>query len=207
MVTPGLLPEADDAPPPRWPLNVIIVALLGVVVWLLLDRPAPKLIQLPAPPPDPARIRALEEEVDALKKPKARAVERVTQGLQDFRSGRYAQAEACFLGAFPDGCLYLVLTGLARDDVRSAAFFLGRAMEFDPQWLRRVKPRDLFGIAEDYERLLKALEERAVEDVEARLLLAYLQFHEKGAESARALLGEAGDSAAARAFREAVDRP
>jgi tetratricopeptide (TPR) repeat protein len=249
MVTPGLLPEADDRRPSpyRWTVPFIVATLIAVIVYLIREReqtiskvfrqdeayaaqarkreadvgrirelearitelqktPPPAAVE--APPPAPAKapdVRILPPEL---------ASERLTQGLHEFRSGRYAQAEACFLRAVPEGFLYLVLTCLERGDVREAMLFLGRAMASDPQWLRRVRPRDLFGSPAEYEKMLKAIEERCREnplDLEAKTLLAYLHFHEKGPEHAKALLTEVSTAQpghpAAQAFLEAVDRP
>jgi hypothetical protein len=161
----------------------------------------------PAPPAAPPRapdLRVLPAEL---------ARERLTQGLQDFRSARYAQAESAFLRAVPDSWIYLVLSALARADLREAALFLARAMEADADWLRRVRPRDLFGTPEEYARVLKAVQDRVAEDPldpDAKLLLAYLHFHEKGAEHAKALVVEVGtakpDHAGAKSFREALER-
>jgi tetratricopeptide (TPR) repeat protein len=239
MVTPGLLPEADDRRFPPFQLLpwLIIIALLGFIVWRG-KSPEPKPADPPAPPPAPkedvGRLKELEAEIARLrtsippappapapaKAPDIRvlppdlAAERLTQGLHEFRSGRYAQAEACFLRAVPEGFLYLVLSCLARGDVREAMIFLDRAMKADPQWLRRVRPRDLFGSAEEFERTLRSLEERLKEnplDVEAKTLLAYLHYHEKGAEYAKALLTEVAtaqpDHPASKAFLEAIDKP
>jgi tetratricopeptide (TPR) repeat protein len=244
MVTPGLLPEADDRP--RAPLlrflpSLLILVLLGFIYWQS-RRHAAQLESLarlesvppPAPKVDVERIRELEAQIERLRTstplpapvpapvrapdlrvlPPDLAAERLTQGLQEFRSGRYAQAEACFLRAIPEGFLYLVLSCVARGDVREAALFLARAMRADPQWLRRIRPRDLFGSAEEFARALGGLEDRVREnplDAEAKTLLAYLHFHEKGPEYAKALLTEVAtaqpDDPSAKAFLEAIDQP
>jgi tetratricopeptide (TPR) repeat protein len=126
--------------------------------------------------------------------PREQAQERITQGLHEFRSGRYLQAELAFLRAVPEAYGYIVLTCFVRGDVREAVVFLGRALAADPEWLRRVKPRDLFGDPADYEKALRALEERVAADPldpEAKTLLAYFHYHEKGPEYAKALAVEA----------------
>lgn len=67
---------------------------------------------------------------------------------------------------------------------------LGEALRLDPPGTWRLKPRGLFS-PEAFERLLAELERRVRDDpmdTEARTLLAYLYFHEKGTEAARALL-------------------
>lgn len=243
MVTPGLLPEADDHRPSplRGPLILVVVILSVVVFWLVWDRQRTlakieagmavrnRTVAPAAPKEDVGRIRELEAELAALKAalppavvkapevrllPPELAAERLTQGLHEFRSGRYVQAEACFLRAIPEGFLYLAISCMARGDVREAALFLARAMKADPQWLRRIRPRDLFGSAEEFERALRGVEDRVREnplDAEAKTLLAYLHFHEKGPEYAKALLTEVAtaqpDDPSAKAFLEAVDKP
>jgi hypothetical protein len=126
-------------------------------------------------------------------RPRDPGPERLQLGLHDFRSARYAQAELQFFRAVPDSYLYLALSGLARADWREALGFLSRAMNADPQWLSKVHPRDLFGSEEEYQRVLKATEGRSGEnplDGEAKVLLAYLRYHDQGAAYAKALLLE-----------------
>jgi tetratricopeptide (TPR) repeat protein len=147
---------------------------------------------VPQEPPYHAPAAAKPPEARVI--PREQAQERIAQGLHEFRSGRYLQAELAFLRAVPEACGYVVLTCFIRGEVREAVQFLGRALAADPEWLRRVKPRDLFGAPEDYEKALRALEERVAADpldAEAKTLLAYFQFHEKGPEYAKALLVEA----------------
>ena len=170
----------------------------------LQDELAAKAVPAPAAPAKAPELRVLPADL---------AAERLTQGLQDFRSARYAQAESAFLRAVPDSWIYLVLSALARADLREAALFLARAMQSDPDWLRRIRPRDLFGTAEEYARVLGAVEARVAEDPldpEAKLLMAYLHYHEKGAAHAKALVVEVGtakpDHAGAKTFREALER-
>lgn len=160
----------------------------------------------PEPPPEPARaIRLL---------PKTESAERLTQGLHELRSGRPVEAELCLLRALPEGFLPLVMTALLRGDVREAVVFLAHAIASDPDWLRRFRPRDLFGTPGEYEKARRAVEDRVQEDAldpDAKVLLAYFLYHEKGPAYAKALLVEAtalrpGHPETAR-FLEAVDRP
>ena len=149
--------------------------------------------QEPSPRPGTSSARAPEVRVV----PREQVQERITQGLHEFRSGRYLQAELAFLRAVPEAFGYIVITCFLRGEVREAVNVLGRALASDPEWLRRVKPRDLFGAPEDYEKALRALEERVAADpldAEAKTLLAYFQFHEKGPEYAKALLVEASNA-------------
>src|SRR6185295_10466037 len=98
-----------------------------------------------------------------------------------------------FFRAVPDSFLYLALSGLARGDWREALGFLSRAMTADPQWLRRANPRDLFGTEAEYRRVLQGVEARVLEaplDTDAKVLLAYLRYHDQGAPYAKALLIE-----------------
>jgi len=142
----------------------------------------------PVPPPRPPEIRVLPPASPDL------AQERIAQGLHEFRSGRYLQAELAFFRAIPEAYGYLVLTCFVRGEVRDAVGFLGRALARDPAWLRRVAPRDLFGDPGEYEAALRALEERVAQDPldpEAKTLLAYFRLHGKGPEHAKALLVEA----------------
>jgi hypothetical protein len=119
--------------------------------------------------------------------------ERIAQGLHEFRSARYAQAELQFFRAVPDSFLYLALAGMARGDWREAMGFLSRAMVADPKWLQRVNPRDLFGTEAEFRRVLQGVEARVAEDPldsESKVLLAYLRYHDQGAAYAKALLIE-----------------
>lgn len=240
MATPGLLPEAEERrlSPLSWLPWLICLVLFFVVMWqsrrepLVIERTLPA----PTPPADP-RVRELEAKIEELRKstppaplpatavaparapdvrilPPEQGAERLTQGLHEFRSGRYERAEALFFRAIPEGYLYLALCGWTRGELRDAALFLARAMAADPAWLRRVRPADLFGSREEYEKALKALEERVREnplDPDAKLMLAYLHYHEKGPEYAKALLTELAtaqpDAPAPKAFLQAVDQP
>ena len=135
----------------------------------------------------------------------------LARGLQEFRAGRYDQAERQFFRSIPDSLLYLSLSSLAQRNWREAFSFLARAMSADPNWLRKVNPRDLFGKDADYDGLLQDLDDQIAKnpiDADLKTLAAYLRFHEKGAPYAKALLIEATnanpDHAAARTFLEAL---
>jgi hypothetical protein len=135
----------------------------------------------------------------------------LAQGLQEFRAGRYDQAERQFFRAFPDSLVYLALTSLAQASYKDAIGFLGAAMTQDPNWLRRVQPEDLFGSRAAYLSVVSALVEK-LELVpvhpDLKTLLAYLRYHDKGAPYAKALLLEATNAdpghEAAKAFLEAL---
>jgi len=157
----------------------------------------------PVPPtiaPRAPKVRVLPEDPEFL-----------ARGLQEFRQARYDQAERQFFRAIPESFLYLALTGLAQRNWHEAFAFLTRAMSSDPQWLRKVNPRDLFGKDADYEALLLSVDEqisRNPVDPDLKTLAAYLRYHEKGAPYAKALLIEATtlnpDHEAAKAFLEAL---
>jgi hypothetical protein len=118
----------------------------------------------------------------------------LAQGLQEFRAGRYDQAERRFFRAFPDSLVYLALTSLAEANYREAIGFLSAAMTQDPNWLRKVQPADLFGSPAAYRAMVSALEEQLEKsplDPDLKTLLAYLRYHDKGAPYAKALLIEA----------------
>jgi tetratricopeptide (TPR) repeat protein len=158
------------------------------------------------PPPDAPRapdLRVLPS--------RGQDSQHVAQGLHEFRAGRYDQAERQFFRAFPDSLLYLALSSLAQANYREALGFLSRAMAVDPDWLRKVRPADLFGSDAAYRRMLRALQDQSAEDPvnpDLKTLLAYLQYHEKGAPYAKALLIEATnarpDHEAAKTFLEAL---
>jgi tetratricopeptide (TPR) repeat protein len=160
----------------------------------------------PAPPPPgtprPADVRVQARPTDP---------QHLAQGLQEFRAGRYDQAERRFFRAFPDSLVYLALTSLAQANYREAIGFLGAAMAQDPNWLRKVKPADLFGSKAAYHSMVSALEEQLEKDPinpDLKTLLAYLQYHDKGAPYAKALLVEATNAdpehEPAKAFRDAL---
>src|SRR5262245_16989773 len=160
----------------------------------------------PAPPDSPATdLRAVPPA------PREGLDERLRQGLAELRAARYPQAELHFFRALPEGYVYLLLSSLGRGDCREAASFLTRAAAADPAWFRKASPRDHLSAAE-YDRVLAALSARVRDnplDAEAKLLLAYFQFHEKGPAYAKALLVEVTglqpDHADARKFLRALD--
>ncbi len=119
--------------------------------------------------------------------------DRIDAGLKEFKGGRYELAESQFFRAMPDATLYLILTSFARGEFRDAVSSLARAMEADPNWLRKVRPRTAFGTAEEFAQKLAVLEAQVRQnpmDADAKVLLAYLYFHEKSASYAKALLVE-----------------
>lgn len=217
---------------------VVFVALLAIVALLIQNRRlawerdgALRRVSLPppagraplapaeavkpgppdvAPPPEPAAVPAA-----VAVSPKVRVLpedpEYLTRGLQEFRQGRYDQAERQFFRAIPDSFLYLALTALAQHNWREALAFLTRAMTADPAWLRRVDPRALFGSDAAFDGVLEALDEQISKnpiDADLKTLAAYLRYHVKGAAYAKALLIEATnvkpDHEAAKTFLEAL---
>src|SRR6185503_4910849 len=103
------------------------------------------------------------------------------------------------------------LARFAQADYREAIGFLGAAMAQDPNWLRKVKPGDLFGSKAAYQAMVSALEEQLEKDPvnpDLKTLLAYLRYHDKGAPYAKALLIEATNAdpahEAAKAFLETL---
>lgn len=186
---PTPVPPADDpAPPPK-----------------VVPPPAPE-PAAPPPPGTPARapdVRVLPS--------RAQDPQHLAQGLQEFRAGRFDQAERHFFRAFPDSLLYLALSSLAQSRFTESAGFLFRAMRTDPQWLQKIKPADLFGSKAGYRGVLQALEEQVEQDpanADLKTLLAYLRFHDQGDSYAKALLVEATaaqpDHEAAKAFLDAL---
>jgi hypothetical protein len=186
---PAATPAAPEPVPPSPPSPASATA-----------SPIPP-IDLPAPAaPAPRKVRVLPEDPESL-----------ARGLQEFRRGAYDQAERQFFRGLPESFLYLSLTSLAQRNWREACSFLGRAMATDPEWLRRVNPRDLFGKEADYDAVLQALDEQVSRnplDADLKILAAYVRFHDKGAPYARALLVEATtlnpDHEAAKTFLEAL---
>src|SRR6185295_870890 len=163
--------------------------------------PAPVEPEKPTPPPRPVAPAADPVPVvvaASSRAPKVRVLpedpEYLSRGLQEFRQGRYDQAERQFFRAIPESFLYLALTGLAQHNWREAVTFLGRAMSADPAWLRKVSPQDLFGSAAAFDGVVAALDDQISKnplDADLKTLAAYLRYHEKGAAYAKALLVEA----------------
>jgi tetratricopeptide (TPR) repeat protein len=182
--TPVPAPEPRSAPEPVAPRSAPAAAPVAVEAPA---RPAPKVRVLPEDP------------------------EYLSRGLQEFRQGRYDQAERQFFRAIPESFLYLALTGLAQHNWREAVTFLARAMSTDPAWLRKVSPQDLFGSAAAFDGVVAALDDQISKnplDADLKTLAAYLRYHEKGAAYAKALLVEAinanPDHEAAKAFLETL---
>jgi cytochrome c-type biogenesis protein CcmH/NrfG len=165
----------------------------------------------PPPPPPPLPVPAPEERRYLPATGPEAVQERVTQGLQDLRAGRPAEAERQFFRALPDGLLYLSLACLAQGEVAEAYAYFAKAMAHVPGWLRKVKPRDLFGSEEAYRGIVTELERRVQSDpldVKSKLLLAYFRFHDQGDGFAKALVVEVQqvqpDSEDAGRFMEAL---
>ena len=169
------------------------------------------------PPPRPVLAPPASESAPPAARPVAKVrvlpedPEYLSRGLQEFRQGRYDQAERQFFRAIPESFLYLALTGLAQHNWREAVTFLGRAMSADPAWLRKVSPQDLFGSAAAFDGVVAALDDQISKnplDADLKTLAAYLRYHDKGAAYAKALLVEAinvnPDHEAAKAFLEAL---
>lgn len=157
--------------------------------------PAPSQAVLAPDPPaslPPPSSRSAPEPADA-SRDRREARERIERGLEELRGGRYGAAELQFFRAVPDSYLYLALSSLARGDLKEAAAFLLRAWRVEGAGLRKIRPREVLS-PEEYARLLLALEERIRQDpldVEAKTLLAYFYYHEKGPAYAKALMVEA----------------
>lgn len=195
----------------------VTVELAAVRKKRPIETPAPP-TESPAPTPVPAPPPSapVPPSTDPVRAPEVRVLpprdpQHLAQGLQEFRAGRFDQAERQFFRAFPDSLLYLALTSLAQARYSEAIGFLSRAMIVDPTWLTRVKPADLFGSKVPYKQVLQALEEQVEKDpvnADLKTLLAYLRYHDKGAPYAKALLIEATtaqpDHEAAKAFLEVL---
>jgi tetratricopeptide (TPR) repeat protein len=174
------------------------------------DPPPPPAVPSPSPVPSAAPPVA---EPSGAARDRQEARERLERGIEELRAGRYGPAELHLFRALPDSYLHLALSSLARGDLREAVAFLARARLADPDGLRKLRPREVLS-PDEYARLLAALEERIRQnplDVEAKTLLAYLYYHEKGAAYAKALLLEAAaarpEDPQVRGFLEELDRP
>lgn len=187
------------------------------------STPQAKLVETPqssVPEPPAASLPPQSDPVPAAvgRSPDVRIVpsraldpQHLAQGLHEFHEGRYDQAERHFFRAFPDSVLYLALATLAEGRYAESIGFLYRAMMLDPDWLRRLKPSDLFGSPAAYRKVVRSLEEQLEQDPvnpDLKTLLAYLQYHDKGPAYAKALLIEATNARpeheAARTFLEAL---
>lgn len=177
-----------------------------------VEEPKPPTIPPPPPTPAPDPTPPARPPAPGVKVLPARPQDgqHLRQGLQEFRGGRYDQAERQFFRALPDSYLYLALTSLAQANYREAIGFLEAAM-LDPNWLRKVRPGDLFGSKAAYLKMVSALEEQLEKDpvnADLKTLVAYLRYHDKGAPYAKALLIEATNAdpehEAAKAFLEAL---
>lgn len=217
MDLPGLLTD-EGVPrrsPLRWVVGVLVLGfvlllgLLGVLLFRLkaerdkaqarieellgeIRRPVPATTPSPAaePPPFQRRMEELEARLVQLESrgrleptPAPTAVPPPLLREPSARPARTGGGEAMIYLHVAAG---FAARGLWTESIRA----LGEALRLDPPGTWRLKPRALFG-PEAFERLLAELERRVRDDpmdAEARTLLAYVAFHEKGAEAARALL-------------------
>lgn len=161
----------------------------------------------PSTAPSPSRIPEIRVIPTS-----GQAAEHMIQGLQEFRAGRYEQAERQFFRAFPDSVLYLALCSLAEHNYAEAFGYLFQAMRTDANWLKKVKPSDLFGSEAAYRSVLQALELQVSQDPlnpDLKTLLAYLRYHDQGPAYAKGLLVEIAAAApeheAAKEFMEALE--
>jgi tetratricopeptide (TPR) repeat protein len=174
------------------------------------DLPPPSSVNLLAgPPASPGMLRSPDIR---LAPAGGQASEHLIQGFQEFRAGRYEQAERQFFRAFPESLLYLALCCLAENNYGDAFAYLFQAMRTDPKWLRKVRPSDLFGSEAAYRGVLQALELQVSRDPlnpDLKTLLAYLRYHDQGPAYAKGLLVEVSaavpDHEAAKAFMEALE--
>lgn len=240
MVTPGLLPEPGEPRPSplRWVLGLVVLGFLLLVGLLVvqvvrlraerteaqaeidrllgeLKRPASA--AAPAGPGDLGRrLEALEARVghlEAREAPEESGSSSAPARPPDLRAlpetregGRLGELEARVAVRRAAG-------RLAGGRLRHALAFLSEAIGADPAWFRKFRPRDFFDSPGEYERVMADLERRVREnplDSEAKTLLAWFAYHEKGPAHAKALLLEAvaasPENAEAREFLEALDK-
>ncbi len=235
MTTPGLLP--DDPEPFRSRLRWLpLAAGLGFAILATLlviqifrfkaerDRAGERIRELaemarrpvsPAPPSAPSdlerRVRELEARLARLEAPPAGEAAGAPSGrAPDVRVAPEPPRDFVLLQAN----LWLAIRNLGWGEYRVAARCLADAMRADAAWLSRIRPREFFRAAPgEYEKLLAALEQHARQnplDLDAKLMLAYFHFHEKGPGYAKTLLGEIlsvePSHAAAKEFLAALER-
>lgn len=239
MVTPGLLPETGDRRPTplKWILSAVILVfliLVGVLVLQLTRLRAERdtararveeLLQTPKrpAPPAPADPADLQRRLDALEA-RVRQLEGGTRPEGSPGGGRAPDlrvsddsrhelelARIRMLEARVE--TRRMLAGLMRGQIRDAMLSLSAALASDPLAFRNVKPRDFLERPGDLEKVIADLEKRVRDnplDADAKVLLAYLYYHEKGAGYAKALLLEvlaaAPDHPDARAFLDVIDK-
>lgn len=213
MDTPGLLPEESGPRPSplRWVLGVLVLVFLlmiGLMAVLLVrfkaerDKSRARIDELLGEARRP--VPAVRPESPSL----ARRVEELEARLAQLEAARRAEpppAPAAPASGFreaptppvrsaeTEAMIYIHVSAgfAARGHVTEAVRALGEALRLDPAASWRVPPRALFSSPEEFEKLMAELERRVREnplDVEAKTVLAYLYFHEKGADPARALL-------------------
>lgn len=213
MDTPGLLPEGDEPRGSRlrWVLGILaflfllVLGLLGVQLARLkqeFERNQAKIDELlgerrriPSPRPESAAVSRRVEELEArLAQVEAyRRSEASSPAAPPAAPGSPERAAAAVRPSETEAMIYVHVSvgfagrGLHPEAVRA----LGEALRLDPAASLRVKPRALFAAPEEYERVQSELERRTREDpldVEAKTVLAYFQFHDKGSDAAKVVL-------------------
>jgi cytochrome c-type biogenesis protein CcmH/NrfG len=233
MDTPGLLPEEGE---PRGLRLRWVLGILALIFLLTVGLLAVQLTRLKRER-DKTQAR-IDELLGELRRPPsaprpessslARRVEELEARLGQVEASRRAEASApppapgareappaAVRPAETEAMIYVHVSvgfagrGLTSEAVRS----LGEALRLDPAASLRVKPRALFASPEEFERLQAELERRTREnplDVEAKTVLAYLYYHEKGPDAAKVLLHQVlaadPDHAVARKLLETLER-
>jgi hypothetical protein len=234
MDTPGLLPEGDEPRGSRlrWVLGILAflfllaLGLLGIQLGRLkqecernqakVDELLGERRRLPSPRPESASTARRVEELEArLAQVEAYRRSEAPASAAPSAPGIREKAPAAVRPAETEAMIYIhVSVGFAGRGLHAeAARALGEALRLDAAASLRVKPRALFSAPEEYERVQGELDRRTREnplDVEARTVMAYFQFHEKGADAAKVLilqvLAADPDHAVAKKLLESLER-
>ncbi len=233
MDMPGLLPEEGGprSSPLPWVLGVLVL-IFGLMIGLLVVQlvrlkrehgsARAKVDELlgelrrpvPAPRADSSSLARRVEELEA-RLAQAEAARRAEPAAPGPAPGIREAVSAPARPAEAEAMIYVhVSVGFAgRGLYAEAVRALGEALRLDPAASWRVRPRALFPSAEEFEKLVSELERRVREnplDAEAKTVLAYLYFHEKGPDAARVLLHQAlaanPDHAVAKKLLEGMEK-